>query len=120
VSVRFRLSSAAKLCGGLLLGLIACAAPWLPVERARERALDPNELTPDERAAGLKIGARRDSFKLLTDFRTAAASSADLPAEHRVLAVEIAGEARAYPIFILNHHEILADVVGGVPLLVSY
>ena len=40
--------------------------------------------------------------------------------EHAILGLEIAGEAKAYPIFILNWHEIVNDTVGGVPVTVSY
>jgi hypothetical protein len=37
-----------------------------------------------------------------------------------VVAVEINGEARAYPIRYLQWHEIVNDVVGGVPVAVTY
>lgn len=37
-----------------------------------------------------------------------------------VITVEINGDARAYPIRILMFHEIVNDVVGGVPVTVTY
>ncbi len=37
-----------------------------------------------------------------------------------VLALEIAGEARAYPLQIMTWHEIVNDTVGGVPVAVTY
>ena len=37
-----------------------------------------------------------------------------------VIGLEIDGEARAYPLFILVWHEIVNDVVGGVPVSVTY
>jgi hypothetical protein len=37
-----------------------------------------------------------------------------------VMAVEIEGDARAYPVQILIWHEIVNDTVGGVPLAVTY
>jgi Protein of unknown function (DUF3179) len=37
-----------------------------------------------------------------------------------VLAVEVAGEGRAYPVQILIWHEIVNDTVGGVPIAVTY
>ena len=37
-----------------------------------------------------------------------------------VIAVEISGDARAYPLNILTMHEISNDVVGNVPILVTY
>jgi len=43
-----------------------------------------------------------------------------LAEEEPVLAVEIGGEARAYPIQILMWHEIVNDQVGGVPIAATY
>ncbi len=37
-----------------------------------------------------------------------------------VLGVEIGGQARAYPLAILTWHEIVNDVVGGVPIAATY
>lgn len=38
----------------------------------------------------------------------------------RVLGVHLNGEARAYPVRILNWHELVNDFVGGRPILVSW
>jgi len=40
--------------------------------------------------------------------------------EDRVLALEIDGVAKAYPIRILNWHEVVNDVIANKPILVSY
>ena len=40
--------------------------------------------------------------------------------DEAVLAVEIAGDARAYPLAMLIFHEIVNDTVGGVPVVVTY
>ena len=37
-----------------------------------------------------------------------------------VLALEIDGEARAYPLQIMTWHELVNDTVGGVPVTISY
>lgn len=37
-----------------------------------------------------------------------------------VIGLEINGEAKAYPLFILVWHEIVNDRVGGVPVAVTY
>lgn len=37
-----------------------------------------------------------------------------------VIALELEGEARAYPLQILMWHELVNDAVGGLPVLVSY
>lgn len=38
----------------------------------------------------------------------------------QVLAVEVGGEARAYPVQVLTHHEIVNDTIAGVPVAVTY
>src|SRR5919108_3142191 len=43
-----------------------------------------------------------------------------LKAQEPVLALEVGGDARAYPLQILMWHEIVNDVVGGKPVAVTY
>ena len=38
----------------------------------------------------------------------------------QVIGVSIGGEHRAYPIYMLSSHEIVNDVVGGVPIAVTW
>jgi hypothetical protein len=38
----------------------------------------------------------------------------------RVIGVEIDGDARAYPVRVLNWHEVVNDVVAGVPIAVTF
>jgi hypothetical protein len=38
----------------------------------------------------------------------------------QVLVLEVAGEARAYPVQVLTQHEIVNDTVGGIPVAVTY
>ena len=40
--------------------------------------------------------------------------------EEPIIAFELGGEARAYPLKILTQHEIVNDVVGGVPVAVTF
>ncbi len=43
-----------------------------------------------------------------------------LPPQEPVLALDIRGDARAYPLQILIWHEIVNDTVGGTPVVVTY
>ncbi len=43
-----------------------------------------------------------------------------LVSSDRVIGVELGGETRAYPISILNVHEIINDTLGGIPIVVTY
>src|SRR5215831_1347624 len=53
-------------------------------------------------------------------FVSPAAAAAWLAAREPVLALEVKGDARAYPLQILMWHEIVNDVVGGVPVAVTF
>ena len=44
----------------------------------------------------------------------------DVVSSDRVIGVHINGEYRAYPLFIMNAHEIVLDELGGVPIAVTY
>ena len=46
--------------------------------------------------------------------------AAFLAGRDQVIAVKIGEESRAYPIKILNHHEVVNDTVGGVPIAITF
>lgn len=50
----------------------------------------------------------------------AAAEAGFLADEDIVTAVELDGDARAYPVAILDYHEIVNDVTAGRPVAVTY
>lgn len=68
----------------------------------------------------LRGGPPRDGIPALTDPAVLTAAEAPWADEARVIGVEIDGEARAYPLAILNWHELVNDSLGGTPILVSY
>jgi riboflavin transporter FmnP len=49
-----------------------------------------------------------------------AESASKLGADEMILAVRYGADARAYPIREMAYHHILNDVVGGVPIAVTY
>ena len=53
-------------------------------------------------------------------FVTPAVAAAWLRPKEPVLAVEIGGDARVYPLQILMWHEIVNDIVGGRPVVITY
>ncbi|MCP5055718.1 MAG: DUF3179 domain-containing protein [bacterium] len=68
-------------------------------------------------------GPPQDGIPALDHPRTGpAGSSGDLTWEDDaiVLGFEWNGEARAYPVAILDHHELVNDTVGGRPVLISW
>lgn len=66
-------------------------------------------------------GVAVDGIPALDDPKLIAAEQADylVPGE-LVFGVAINGDARAYPLRILDWHEMLNDVVGGVPVTLAY
>lgn len=40
--------------------------------------------------------------------------------DDEVIGVEVGGEARAYPIKILNWHEVVNDTINGIPIVVTF
>ena len=66
-------------------------------------------------------GVKKDGIPALTNPKhVAAQDAAYLEDDELVFGVEIAGDARAWPLRILDWHEVLNDVVGGVPVAATY
>ncbi len=69
----------------------------------------------------LSGGPPRDGIPSIDEPRFQDQTVVDWLAETEpVIALDIAGDARAYPIAILTWHEIVNDVVGGVPVAVTF
>jgi hypothetical protein len=63
----------------------------------------------------------RDTIPALLEPRfIVAAEAGELKDSDRVLGVFLKGEAKAYPVRILNWHEVVNDVVGDRTILVSW
>ena len=54
------------------------------------------------------------------EFVTAAEADAWMATDEQVLGLSINGEHRAYSVPLLSRHEIVNDVVGGVPVAVTW
>jgi len=66
-------------------------------------------------------GPGKDGIPALTDPKTMDVAEVKfLAIDDRLISVAIDGEVRAYPIRLLNWHEIVNDTVGGVPIAVVY
>jgi hypothetical protein len=114
-----RFSGSAAL--GLLLLLAAVAArgaaqtDGTPVKngfRLSDARVPVQEILPG--------GPGRDGIPALSDPAVVSAQGAPWNDAETVLGVALGGEARAYPLAILNWHELVNDTLGGRPILVSY
>jgi hypothetical protein len=66
-------------------------------------------------------GVAKDGIPALIDPDHISASEADyLEDDELVFGVAIDGDARAYPLRVLDWHEMFNDVVGGVPVALAY
>ena len=87
---------------------------------------------PNQRSAGSTATFERE-LKLVTlldfdsipaildpEFVTPSEAEDWMDANEQVLGLSINGEHRAYPIRMLSRHEIVNDVVGGVPVAVTW
>ncbi|MFQ5936291.1 MAG: DUF3179 domain-containing protein, partial [Acidiferrobacterales bacterium] len=70
----------------------------------------------------LSGGVPRDGIPPIDDpkFTTVAEASKWIGAEEPVIAFELNGDVRAYPLQIMTWHEIVNDEVGGVPVSVTF
>jgi hypothetical protein len=100
----------------LVLGAVAAAASAASESR-NGFSLEPTSIPVSEIVAG---GPPRDGIPALDHPARVDARAAALSPDARVLGVAIGGEAIAYPLAILEWHELVNDTVGGAPIVVSY
>jgi hypothetical protein len=97
--------------------LLAAVAASAEPKRLNGFVLEPGSIPVQEILRG---GPARDAIPALDDPMLAEPGSDEWSGDERVIGVVVNGEARAYPIALLVWHELVNDVVGGVPILVSY
>ena len=99
----------------LLLGSVAAvhgAEPGLNGFDLSRHAVPPSEI--------LSGGPPRDGIPALTHSRSILAAEAQLLPDDRVLGIEIGGIAKAYPVRLLNWHEVVNDDIAGTPVVITY
>lgn len=75
----------------------------------------------DEVREGTRQKEPRDAIPAIRKPEAAKAGDATWVADgDRVLGIAVNGEARAYPLRILEGHEVVDDTVGGVPVAPNY
>lgn len=102
---------------GVLLVLLLQNAAWAAGTERNGFVLEPASIAKEEILAGLP---RRDAIPALDHPTTLPAGEADWSDDETVLGVVVAGKARAYPVAILNWHELVNDTLAGEPILVSF
>ncbi len=107
------------MVGVLAVSLAACTKGASEAASGPEASVIPSPLVdPDQIISG---GPPPDGIPPIDDPKFVPASEVGyLAVAEPVLAVEIAGEAKAYPLQIMTWHEIVNDEIGGVPVSVTY
>jgi len=105
-----------------LLASATAAAGALCLPPARAQTLNGFELQGAlvPASAIVQGGPPRDGIPAIDRPRFVDAARSGLEAKDRVLGLRLGGEARAYPVRILNWHEIVNDRVDGRPVAVTY
>ncbi len=108
--------------GLFLLGVSATwTAPDVPRDWQREWPRTDFSRTRVDLAEIQSGGPPKDGIPSIDRPRFASLDRvADLHPEEAVISMVIGGEARAYPLRVLMWHEIVNDVVAGVPVAVTY
>ncbi len=80
---------------------------------------DKRTISLDEIISG---GIRRDGIPPIDDptFSPVGNPASPLEDPEPVIAVEVNGDARAYPLRILQRHEVVNDLIGGEPVVVTF
>ncbi len=65
-------------------------------------------------------GPPKDGIPALTEPEYVSAEDIDLAEDARGIFVNIAGDARFYPYRIMYFHEIVNDVIGGIPVAITF
>ena len=78
-----------------------------------------NAIIPKEEI--LSGGPPKDGIPAILKPEFVQAATADfLNADDQVIGVEVEGQARAYPLRILNWHEVVNDTISGTPIVVTF
>jgi hypothetical protein len=101
---------------GLLLVLAAASAAAEP-RVLNGFTLEPAAVPVEAIREG---GPGRDGVPALDQPEHVAPDAAPWEPGEPVIGVEAGGERRAYPLAVLEWHEVVNDTLGGVPILVSY
>ena len=103
---------AAGLLPAIALLLLPIAAPAQETSSGESGAAPEQGQTPP----GVTQIIPRGTLASIDDPVFVTASEADMPDEQWVLGVEIDGVAHAYDLNLLNHHEVVNDVIGDKPV----
>ncbi|MCH7813566.1 MAG: DUF3179 domain-containing protein [Planctomycetes bacterium] len=101
--------------------IVGCATPG-PADTDRQAHVDDGQRTPTggDPYHDLIQYRAKDAKEAILEPELVSAQEAMIAGGTKVIGVNIKGDARAYPLFILNNHQVVNDRVGGIPLSASW
>jgi riboflavin transporter FmnP len=118
MAIRQRAPIVSLLCAFVSLLLIAML--WRSSNKWRKAVLSLAAFAVILSAVMSRLNYFEWMFHPVDSARFDAESSSKLGADEMILAVRYGADSRAYPIREMAYHHILNDVVGGVPIAVTY
>lgn len=118
MAMRDRAPVVSLLCAIICLVLIALL--WRPSNRWRKALLLFAAVPVLLSAIMSRLNYFEWMFHPVDSAKFDSESSSKFAADEMILAVRYGADARAYPIREMAYHHILNDVVGGVPIAVTY
>ncbi len=118
MATRQRAPLISLLCAGVCLVLIA--ALWQNANRWKKVLLTVAAVLVCGSAVMSRLNYFEWMFHPVDSAKFESESSSKIAANEMILAVRYGDDARAYPIREMAYHHILNDVVGGVPIAVTY
>jgi hypothetical protein len=109
---------------GTLIAALACLvlalALWRAASRWRKSILVLTLLVVGFSAVMARLNYFEWMFHPIDGPQFLAPADSKLDTKEMIMAVRMGSEARAYPISQMAYHHVLNDVVGGVPIAVTY
>jgi len=118
MAIRQRAPIISLLCAGITLLIVSSL--WSTSHRWRKALLAVAVVMVLFSAVMSRLNYFEWMFHPVDSAKFDSESSSKLDAKEMVLAVRYGNDARAYPILEMAYHHILNDVVGGVPIAVTY
>ncbi len=116
--------ASAPLLGALLVTLFAStlAAQEAATQEAAAQESETSEktVTGAEAYHGVLQYRAKDAKLALVRPSFITAEEVSLPAGVSVVGVSVDGQHRAYPLYVLKNHQVVNDMLGGVPIAASW
>ena len=118
MAIRQRAPMISLLCAGVTL--LLASSLWISSSRWKKTVLTLAVVLVLFSAIMSRLNYFEWMFHPVDSAKFDSESSSKLDAKEMILAVRYGSDARAYPIREMAYHHILNDVVGGVPIAVTY